>query len=212
MCCNLSNPAMDRLRASLAEGNLVFFKYYRVVFDTPRRLQAPIQNKRVKVEEDGTIRSDRESAELTQAEQDSAGVHQGIHVTAKEPPAYTLASNIILLRVTVDPTDFVACEVDGNHCVFTKVKVDPADLAQRMAAAQELEGDDDDDDDDGCDFCGDPDCDGECMDDDDDDDEDEDEDEDDDYDDDDYDDDDEEHLQQRIKPHPLRALEHSFSK
>lgn len=200
MCLNYSQKGTDKVRAALEAGSVTFYKYYRTNFTEPRTLLAPLQNVGVTIEDDGTIRSNRTSAPMTPQEINSASVELGIHVTASPPPAYHLDSECFTVPVTVDPADFVAAEVDGNHCVFTKIKVDRAQVERLLAEASELEDEDDDededdedDDDDACPDCGDPDCCGECMDEDDDDlDEDDEEDDDDfdDEDDDDFDDDD----------------------
>ena len=200
MCLAYSQTASDKLREKLASGPVKFYKLYRVemaggekVLLSPHQLcQTAVIN--------GFINSNRSwGSALTEREQNTREVIFGIHVYTT-PPLDKTSSCVGFLEVTGVAEDFVGASAlwcGQQEAVFVKVSVDPETLSVFLKNTsvedddEDYDDDDDDDeDDDECPDCGDPYCNGECLDDDEDDDYEEDEEEEEeDWDDDDDDDD-----------------------
>lgn len=187
MCMYLSAAASSEMRTQIEGGKTTFFKVYKVTGSgTAKTLKQKHQMGDQPVPEDNIIRSDRQSAELTAEERRMGQVAHGIHVYANPP--FSNEKFEVVLAVSVEVADFVGCDTADNHCVFTKVAVDPEEVKRKLASTpseQECDDDDDDEDDDfededdydddddedddECPDCGSSFCCGECEDDDDDD-------------------------------------------
>lgn len=152
MCCLADKNATEEMRKQIAAGQTTFYKLYEVGHTTENdglatqnvvgRAKSPYYRSDggwVTWNKDGEIVSNRENTSVEwlgnsifsnilgfgTTSKARASVDKGIHVYAK--PQYTHGTHGLLIEVpvAVSVEDFVACNEDGSHAVFTKVKVDP---------------------------------------------------------------------------------------
>lgn len=192
MCLYQTFLGTSTIKRRIANGTTTFYKVFRT--NNKGEILNAFQAGAAQIDESGYLRSNRSTTVLTEGEIRKRQINHGIHCWAS-PTIGLIYSNSFIVPCQIDPADFVAAD-DVGHCVFTKIKVDLAQVRQEIEKTKKLAffEEDCEDEDDSCDYCGGLYCDGECQDEEDDDYDDweDEEEEEEDWDDDDDDDDDEE--------------------
>lgn len=118
----------------IKDGRTQFWKCYYV--DRWDSLWAPFMQTEANPDSDGIIRSTRSNSAVTEVEKECHAIHCGVHVYAEKP---TEGDGNIIIPVYVLPEDFVGCSASGRELVFTKIRINPKEVEELIAAVPDCQ-------------------------------------------------------------------------
>ena len=134
MCLEYNKTSSDKLKLVLETTCLNFVKVYLV--DSDGSLTSPFQKKKVSIGENGEVVSDRTSTEVADVEKVAHSIAMGIHVYAGHFSP-TCNKREIILPVEVRAVDFVGCNYDQSHAVFSRIFINKDTLQSVIATEME---------------------------------------------------------------------------